>query len=189
MTLFIGLSGTSLAGKGVTREYIEGKYDAFGISFSDILRSELRKRDIEINRPNLLAVGNELREKYGPNVIAKRIVDNVKDRAGIALIDSIRNPAEIQELEKNLKNFVLIFIDAPIETRYERSLLRKREGGGEKTFAEFKAEDTAETSLDGPDHESNIMKCKPFAKYVIINDGSFEDLYKKIDDILASLKK
>lgn len=197
--IYIGLSGTNLAGKGVTRAYIEKKYGASSISFSDILREELTKRGKAINRENLIKIGNELRKKNGANFIAKKIVEiiesikkeGVKEVNSIFVIDSIRNPAEVKELKKNLnknnEKFFLIFIDAPIKIRYERSKKRKREGEERTTFEEFIKIDKTETN-QRKRYESNIMRCKDLADYSIINDGSFDDLYAKIDDIVNKIR-
>lgn len=172
----IGLTGTNGAGKGEVAAYLKRKgYTCF--SLSDLVREELRKKENEVTRSNLIKMGNELREKFGPDILAKRIMKQVKERA---VIDSIRNPHEVDYLREQ-KDFVLLSIDAPVELRYER--VRKR-GRKESvvTLEEFIKKEEEEMT----DYEKGqqLLNCMKMADYTLINDGSLEDLHKKLEELL-----
>ena len=84
------------------------------LSLSDILREELAARGLEAARDNLIRIGNELRAAHGPDILARRTMDRVR---GPSVIDSIRNPREVEFFRKQT-GFLLLAVDAPIELRY-----------------------------------------------------------------------
>ena len=171
----IGLTGTNGAGKGEVAAYLIGKGYAY-FSLSDLVREELRKKEKEVSRSNLIKMGNEVREKFSPDILAKRVMKKVKDRA---VIDSIRNPREVDYLRKQ-KDFILLAIDAPVELRYERARKRGRKESA-ATLEEFIKKEEEEMT----DYEKGqqLLNCMKMADYTIINDGSLEDLYKKLEEL------
>ena len=172
----IGLTGTNGAGKGEVAAYLIRKGYAY-FSLSDLVREELRKKEKEVTRNNLIKMGTELREKFSPDILAKRVMKKVKDRA---IIDSIRNPHEVDYLRKQ-KDFIQLAIDAHVELRYKR--VRKR-GRNESaaTLEEFIKKEEEEMT----DYEKGqqLLNCMKLADYTIINDGSLEDLHKKLEELL-----
>ena len=87
--MIIGLVGRNAAGKGTVANYLKEK-GFYYFSLSDVLRQEAEKRGLEENRENLIAIGNELREKFGAQVLAEKAVEILeKDRNYV--IDSIRS--------------------------------------------------------------------------------------------------
>jgi len=103
----IGLTGTNGAGKGEVAAYFEKKGYAY-FSLSDLIREELLKKGKEVTRNNLIKMGNQFREKGGYDILARLVMKKVK---GKAVIDSIRNPKEVEYLRKQ-KSFILLAVDA-----------------------------------------------------------------------------
>lgn len=172
----IGLTGTNGAGKGeVAAYFIKKGYTYF--SLSDLIREELRKRGKEASRNNLIKMGNQLREKHGPDMLAKLVMKKVKDRA---VIDSIRNPNEVERLKKQ-KGFILLAIDAPVELRYERAKKRGREESASslQEFIEKEAEE-----MTNREKGQQLQSCMKMADFVVNNDSTLEDLYKKLERLL-----
>src|SRR3989344_5194886 len=129
--MIIGLTGKNAAGKGEVAAYLKAKGFTYH-SLSDVIREEATKRKLEHSRDNLINLGNELREKFGSNYLAKKINNKInqhfkKNKNQNFVIDSIRSPFEAKELMKN-KNFILAGIDAPVELRFQRLLSRNRLG-------------------------------------------------------------
>lgn len=182
--MFLGFTGPNASGKGEAIKYLVEKHKFVSYSLSDILRSELKVRGLEINRDNLISIGNELRQKYGPGVLAKLIIEKIKNMPQ-AVIDSIRNPSEIEELRKNLRDFKLIGINADIKIRYERAKKRGREGEKEISFEEFVAKEEKENSNSQTSQQ--LLKCFEMADIKIDNSGTIEELYNKIEKILNDL--
>lgn len=169
----IGLTGTNGAGKGAVALFFENKGYAY-FSLSDLIREELKKRGEELTRDNLIKMGNQLRESWGADILAQRIIKRVK---GKAIIDSIRNPKEIEYLHSQ-RNFILLAIDAPVELRYGRITKRGRNESA-STLEEFIKKEAEEmTNLDKSQQLQNCMK---MADHIITNDGSLEELYRKLE--------
>ena len=184
--MIIGLTGKNAAGKGEAADYLKSKKFIY-YSLSDVIREEATKRNLEHSRDNLIELGNELREKFGPNYLAQKISEKIKqqlikNKNQNFVIDSIRNPNEAKELMKN-KKFILIGIDAPVELRFKRLLERNRLGDA-KTLNEFKQQEQRENLKS--DTNQQLDATFSMAKKVILNDGSLEDLHKKVDKLLKN---
>jgi len=173
----IGLTGTNGAGKGEAAAFFQKKgYKYF--SLSDLIREELRNKGQSITRDNLIKMGNHLRNKFGPDILAKRVIERVQ---GKAIIDSIRNPKEVAHLKKQ-KSFLLLAIDAPVEIRYNRVIKRGRQESVD-SLQEFIAKEAEEMSTK--ESGQQLQNCMKMADIVIINDGCLEDFHKKLEEFLC----
>ncbi|MCX5687163.1 MAG: AAA family ATPase, partial [Candidatus Omnitrophica bacterium] len=76
--MIIGLTGANASGKGEVASYLKSKSFEY-YSLSDILREEAKARGIESSRENLIRLGNELRERNGPSVLADFVIKKIKD--------------------------------------------------------------------------------------------------------------
>ena len=187
--MIIGLTGKNAAGKGEVANYLKNKGFVY-YSLSDVIRDEAAKRWIEHSRENLINLGNELRENFGPNYLAQQINIKIKNQLKNNqkqnfVIDSIRSPFEAKEFMKN-KDFALVGIDAPIETRFKRLLERNRLGDA-KTLEEFKLQEQRENLKS--DTNQQLDTTFGMAKEIILNNGSLEELHTKIDDLLNHLER
>ncbi len=183
--MIIGLTGKNASGKGEVAKYLKTK-DFVYYSLSEILREEATRRDIEHSRGNLINLGNELRDKFGPSVLARKTNEKIhQNKEKNIVVDSIRSPFEAKELMKN-KGFLLVGIDAPIELRFKRLLERNRLGDA-KTLAEFKKQEQRENLKS--DTNQQLDETFKLAQEVILNDGALKELYKKVDVLLNNYKK
>jgi dCMP deaminase len=182
--MLIGLTGRNAAGKGEVAKYLQTK-SFYYYSLSDAIRDELRARKLNISRDALIQVGNELRQQFGPSVLADRIVERTQpDRNYV--IDSIRNPSEVAALRKACKDFKLIRVDAPLQARFERTVARRRESDP-VTFEAFVALDDREAAGDAT--SQNLVEVERLADEVLVNDSSLDDLQPKIDLLVGRLLK
>ena len=179
--MLIGLTGRNAAGKGEVAAYLQTKSFYF-YSLSDAIRDEVRSRGQEVSRELLIQVGNELRHRFGPAVLAERILDKLDDDKNYVL-DSIRNPAEVIAF-RNAKHFRLIKIDAPLEVRFQRNLKRSRESDP-TTFEKFVELENREAAGDAT--SQNMIEVEQLADLTLINDGSLEQLHPKIDAMVSRL--
>lgn len=179
--MIIGITGKNGSGKTEVANYLKLKGFEY-ISLSDILREEAKKRNIRENRENLRNLGNELRKKFGPGILAELALKKIKPDKNYC-VDSIRNPNEISELRK-IKNFLLIGVKAKIELRYKRVLDRGRIGDN-ISFEKFKELEEKENSKE--EEKQQLDKCLKIADKIIENNGTIEELHRKIDKILSSL--
>ncbi len=181
--MILGITGYFASGKDTVADYLEKK-GFIHYSLSDILRELLKKENKQITRENLQKRGNKLRKKEGSNALAKRILKKIKlDKNYI--ISSVRTLGEIKVLRKN-KDFKLIFVDSPLETRFERILKRNREKDP-RTIKELKEMENFERS--DKSYGMHLGKCKKEADIIITNDSSLNILHKKINKMLNDLEK
>jgi dephospho-CoA kinase len=184
--MIIGLTSMIASGKGEFCSYLADKgFTAY--SLSDAIREELLSQGKEITRDSLRTEGNQLRHKRGPDVLAKRMIEKIKGRQGSFILESIRNPAEVETLRREIKGFVLIFIDAPLETRFERAKKRNREKDG-VTLEEFKDKEEKEKSATDSAAQQ-LHKCQEMADLTIKNDSTLEIFHKRIDELLKKIER
>jgi dephospho-CoA kinase len=173
----IGLTGTNGAGKGEAAAYFTGKGYAY-FSLSDVIRDELRERGEPASRDNLIRTGNELRERFGHDVLARRTMAKVGSGER-AVIDSIRNLQEIAFLRRQ-KAFVLLAIDAPVEVRFARVAVRGRDESARDLEA-FRNKEEQERS--GGASAQQLEACMAAADRIIVNDGTIREFHRKLEEV------
>ena len=177
--MIIGITGPNASGKDTVANILEEK-GFIHYSLSDILRDELKKLNREETRENLISIGNELRKKYNPSVLAEKTIQ--KFEAGKDyVVTSIRNPREAEALLKQ-PNFHLVYLNAPIKIRYRRYDKEKI------SFKEFLNEERI-IENSKKEHELRLNDCKKLANIELVNDSTLTQLRKKIDKMLDYLKE
>jgi dephospho-CoA kinase len=171
----IGLTGTNGAGKGEVARFLQKKGFDY-VSLSDVLREELKSRGLEASRDNLIACGNELREKFGPAELARRAALKISRPT---VIDSIRNLREIDYL-RQLGDFILVGVDAPVEIRFER-VMRRGRNESVCSLADFIAKEELEKR--NGETGQQLEACLQAADVLIINDSSLEELWQKLEEL------
>ncbi len=182
--MIIGITGPLGSGKGVCAEYLM-KRGFKCYSLSDVIRDEIRSRGEAVTRDSTIKVGNELREKYGAGVLAERILKKTNEdlKSGIRniVVDSIRNPLEVENLRK-LENFFLVAVDAPQKIRFRRIVQRQREGDIFR-WKDFVERDMFEMKNPGQSNQQ-IAATMRMADAVVINDSTLRNFYAKIEKVL-----
>ena len=92
--MVIGLTGKNGSGKTEIAKYLLSRGFEYH-SLSDEIREEAGKRGGPVTREVLIEVGNDLRGRFGPGVLAERILLRL-DHERNHVVDSIRNPAEVE---------------------------------------------------------------------------------------------
>jgi len=179
--MLIGLTGRNAAGKGEVARYLQKK-SFYYYSLSDVIRDEIRSRGLDPTRELLIVIGNELRQRYGANILAERILAKIEDDKHY-VIDSIRNPAEVDAF-RAAKHFKLIRIEASPEIRFQRILSRHRESDP-GTLQEFIELENREA--EGDDTSQNLVKVELMADHALTNEATLEKLYPQIDQLLLRL--
>src|SRR6185295_5745234 len=165
--MIIGLTGKNASGKGEVGKFLQDRGFQFA-SLSDILRKELGRRHMTPTRDHLTRVGNELRQKYGPAVLAERILLTLGENQNYA-IDSFRNPGEVEAFRRR-PDFMLWAITATPEARFKRIKARAREQDP-ITLATFKKVEVREAHNADPTKQS-LDACEKLADYKISNNGT-----------------
>ncbi len=181
--MIIGVTGFYASGKDTAAQYL-AKKGFTHFSLSDVIRDELRKEKKKITRENLIKKGNELRQSYGPGVLADIILAKLDEERNY-VITSIRNPAEVRSLSRR-KDFIMVFVDAPIKIRFERLRSRNREEDPQ-TIEELKRYEKLEDAKDPIGQQ--LSECKKLASIVLINETTLGKLHKKIESMITDLIK
>lgn len=178
MKKIFGIAGEMGAGKGTVAEYLQKNFGASKRAFSDSLKDVADRMHLEKNRENLQKISTMFRENFHGDILSEVVFQDAKnDKADIVTIDGVRRKADI-EFFKDIAGFKLVYVEADIKTRYERIIQRgEKSDDNSKTFEEFEKDHLREA-------EKEIVSLKKIADFVIDNNGSFEELYKQVDEII-----
>lgn len=182
--MIIGLTGKNAAGKGELATHLKSKGFVY-FSLSDALRDEATKQSLDHSRDTLIRLGTEMRKKFGNGILARRInekINQLKDQNNF-VVDSIRNPGEVERLRKN-DGFILIGVHADAKIRFERLMKRGRIGDS-RTFEEFMEHEKKENNNEGAGQQ--LDKCLEMADKTIDSNGTIEEANKDIDLYMDSL--
>lgn len=181
-TMIIGLTGKNGSGKGEVAEFLKSRGFAY-YSLSDEIRVEMKEKGVEVTRDNLIQFANKLRNENGPSYLAEKIMRRLSPDKNY-VVDSIRNPFEVEELRKR-SDFHLISVTAEPKTRFERLKNRGRESDPTE-YKKFLEIDAKEASSADPSTQQ-MDRTHDMADAVVENDTTLEDLHNKVKDILRIL--
>lgn len=178
----IGVSGTNGAGKDTFTQYWLRRTHGLQIGLGDMLRSRLA-HDVEPSRANLANLSAELRRQRGLAVLVDIALEQYSARAYSHLVlNGIRHPSEAQCVKG--VGGTMIWIDAPIETRYRR--VRQSNRGrfeDDVTFEQFRKQELREMSADN-EASVNLTSVKGLADVAIVNGyHRVEDFERHIDEL------
>jgi len=178
--LIIGLTGPNAAGKGAAAEALKSLGFAYH-SLSDAVREAAILRGRTTGRDDLILTGNELRREGGAGILAELTLPKLGHRD---IVDSIRNPAEVEALRR-LPDFLLLGVTAHPEARFERAKRRQGRGDATASLQSFLDKEAEENTSDPAAQQ--LSATFALADHLIDNDGSIEDLHRKIRELLAKL--
>lgn len=184
--IIIGITGTLGAGKGTIVDYLVKNKEFIHFSArEDVINKEIEKKGFPITRDNMVLIANDLRKNYGPSYVAEKLFKMAQNSDKNCVLESLRTVGEIESLRKKGK-FYLFAINAERKTRYDRVQERKNTQSDNVSFEKFIEQEETEMKSDDP-NKQNLSKCIRMADYVFENNGTIEDLYKKIDEVISKL--
>lgn len=176
--MIIGLTGSMGAGKGEVVKILERLGFRY-ITLSQMVREEARRRGISEEREKLMEVGNSMRQKHGPGVLAKLALQKIQAHSHDQwVIDGIRNPAEIEELKKG-ENAHIWGIKADRDLLVSRILKRARQSDP-KTAEEIMKKIEREWGVGEPPEGQQVERCLRHSDVLIENEETLEELDKKV---------
>jgi len=133
----------------------------------------------EPTRDRLIEYGKYLKETYGEDILIRLALDKMRHCKNV-VIDGVRSRGEIEAIKQ--RGGVIIYVEAKPELRYERLVKRKaKKDRTIKSFEDFKRMDDEEETL----YYTSTLK--DLADFVIVNEGTLEDLRREIEKILEFL--
>ncbi len=184
--LIVGITGAFGSGKSTAADFLE-KRGYKKIILSSFLEVEARKRGIKkVTRKILQDIGNEWREKYGKDILAKKTIKLLgKENPHNIIIDGIRNLGEVEEFRKNSK-FIMVAIVVNRKIRFERlKFLKRRE---KLTWELFEKLDKRDLGVGEKQSGLQVAFCIASADIFIDNNGGVEDFRDKINTFLNNEK-
>lgn len=152
-----------------------------------IMQETIKKRGLPLNRASTQNLGNELRQKYGTDVLAKTAWNFMQKNKDVLIIDGLRNPGEVEFLRKTLgRDFILIAVDAPREIRWQRVQNRNRPGDP-KTLEEFAVIDDRDQGVNEPEYGQQVRKCIEMADIVIDGSPEYNEFLKNVDEVVSKI--
>ncbi|MGB5217670.1 MAG: AAA family ATPase [Smithella sp.] len=131
MKLFI-IVGMPAAGKNIARVYAESRglvYYATG----DIVRAEVKKRDVEADPVKTAKISDELRGQDGMGVTRLALEKVLQSGAQAGFLEGMRSWPEIELIRARAECVVVAFL-APRKLRFERICSRGRADDSPRTF-------------------------------------------------------
>lgn len=172
----IGFTGYQSSGKDTAAEVL-AEQGFVHISLGDLIRAEMSTLGISTDRDHIREFATKKRNERGPGYLAEQASALVKEKT---VISGIRNAKEAEIFQKQFgKDFTLVVVDAPLETRYKWALARNRETD-QITFAQFAGQQQKERSSIS----QQIDAVMAVADKTIVNDSTLEELKKKVLDLI-----
>jgi dephospho-CoA kinase len=181
--IILGIVGEIGCGKDTVADYLRDKHGATMHRFSSVMTDCLDRLGLPKTRENAAAFSEITRHQFGEDLYARVITrDCSADPSPIVIANGVRRPADCVHL-RSLPEFKLIYLTVPAETRYQR--IRNR---GEKAEEHDMSWETFVDNENLP-NEKAIRSLGESADFTIENSGTFEDLYRQVEDVLEKCQK
>ncbi|HUV13418.1 MAG TPA: deaminase [Acidobacteriota bacterium] len=180
--MILGLTGRNASGKGEAAEFLKSK-GFFYYSLSDVIREEIKRRELELTRENLILTGRELRSRFGNGYLAKQILERI-DSDKNYVVDSIRHPDEVATF-RGLPRFYLLAITATPEVRFDRIKQRGRESDPTELeeFIRLEQREAVRKTDEGQDLDGTEAE----ADFTVENNDELADLKDKVGTLAQRL--
>ena len=190
--LLLGITGTLGAGKGEIVHYLTTQKDFLHYSVRAYITEEIQRRGMPVNRDSMVVVANDLRSRNSPSYIVEQLYARAAAADRRCVIESLRTPGEVSALRMRTVSeqggaFCLLAVDADPRLRYERIRARGSETDG-VSFEQFLDNERREMSSEDPNKQS-IARCMAMSDHLLKNDGTREELYRKVEAILNGLEE
>ncbi len=176
MSRLIGVVGMPGAGKDTFCDYFSDVKNSVEIlKFSDPLSEILRIFFDEVKREDQQWLVNNLRERFGKDILAKAIEKKVKSsESDYILLNGVRLWEDFEMVKRLGGEMVYIKTDA--EKRWKRLKKRGEKKDDDVSFEKF-------LKLDNGRTEKNIREIGKGSDVTIENNGSLDEFKDKIVDI------
>jgi dephospho-CoA kinase len=173
-TQIIGIAGTFASGKDTVAHQLVADHGYTHVSTGDMVRKVAMEKYGSIERPVLFKTATELRYEFGAGAL---VLEALKEPRP-TVISGIRTLGEAKALLE--AGGTLLYIDAPVEIRYDRVKSRNRDKETELTLEQFKANEEKELYAGPNDEDFNICGIKEIADVVVENILPLDEFIKLV---------
>ncbi len=160
----IGLSGTFASGKDTLAKRLVADFGYVHVSTSNIVREIAMKERGSVERTVLFEVATQHRHEDGAGYFAGKALE----QPGDLIVSGLRSLGEVAAVRE--AGGVIVFVDAPVEVRYERMKARGRDREIQLTLEEFAANEQKEWYGGPGEADFNLRDIKAGADVVIENE-------------------
>ncbi|AFK22493.1 dephospho-CoA kinase [Pyrococcus sp. ST04] len=181
--MIILLTGMPGSGKGEVAKAFQ-KRGIPVVSMGDAIREEADRRGIPRTPEGLKHVSLKVREELGPGAVAILTIPKIRkllEIEPVVVIEGVRSPYEVEEFRREFseEEILILAVHSPPKIRFER--LRKRGRSDDpKTWEEFVDRDKKELKF-------GIGEVIALADYMIVNDCSFDEFQRKIQEVVSRI--
>jgi dephospho-CoA kinase len=182
--MLLGLIGMPGSGKGESAR-IARELGMTVVNMGDLVREYTKQLNLELTDDNVGSVAHTEREKFGYGIWAERTNEKIKaldlNSNDFVIIDGIRGDAEVSVFQEVFTDeFKTIAIKMPAKRRFE--LLKNRNRTDAPiTWEEFNKRDEREAKW-------GIKNALEQADYILINNGTLNDLEESFKELLEVIK-
>ena len=171
--IVLGLSGPIAAGKTTAGRVLESLKFRY-CRFSEILAEEVKATGQQVDRTTLQAAGEEaINSRFGQRRLQNKLAKRVEGAKRI-VVDGLRHPEDWAFVRERWGfAAVHVHVDAPADVRGSRYADQPGESIG--AFHQASAHTV----------ETNVPKLRGMADYIIVNEGSVEDLQTELRGVVA----
>jgi len=149
------------------------------VTMGDVVRNEVKNRNLEPSGNNIGRIAKELREKGGQAIIAEKCVDLIKNQnKEVIFVDGVRSLSEVNIFRRFWK-FPIIAIVVDEEKRFNR-LFKRGRSDDPKSLKNLKERDKREI-------EFGLDEVLKNADYIILNNSTIKDLKNKTRKIVKDI--
>ncbi len=182
MKKLIAIVGMSGSGKSIASDYLEKK-GYHKIYFGGVVLEKVKEAGLEDTPENEKMIREKLRAEHGMSAMAIVLLPKIQEsvKTQDTVLDGLYSWDELVVLKKEFKNHLkLICINCDKELRYSRVATRKVRPLNRE---EIEKRDIAEIE--------NLAKGGPIAMadYFLFNNGSLEDYYQRLDEIIHDIER
>ncbi|HVT01483.1 MAG TPA: AAA family ATPase [Patescibacteria group bacterium] len=183
MKKLIGITGPLGSGKTTASKILQNK-GYVQLIFSDVIKDEAKKRGLPTDTREILQdIGDELRNKYGNEVLAKKLLKKaVKLKINFLVVDGIRNIGELNYIKK--RGGFIIGINSSLENRFKRISVPGEFYYG-KSKKEFEKDEARDRGVGQDDFGQHAKDCLNASDIIINNNGTLKNLKEILLHIIS----
>lgn len=176
--ILVGLPGS---GKTMASSFLKTKKIPI-VRMGDVTDEALKRENLPKTPENERMVREALRRDKGEDIYAKKIAPQILSLLktnSLVVVDGMRNKEEYKFFKKSLPEIKIVFIESSEKIRHQRLTGRKERS---LTEEQAKKRDMSELSRLG------LYTFRRSADYIIQNESTKLEFYKKLNEVLREIK-
>ncbi|NOG99276.1 MAG: AAA family ATPase [Ignavibacteriae bacterium] len=174
INIIIAVSGRICSGKSTVSNLISNQFGIPVASFGEYLKYYFKKNKLEMDRNKMQDVGSKLMIS-NPEMFLSNVINYFISHHKSLIIEGVRHRILIDLIKQQCEEFLLIYLDADLRSRFERYSKRNKVIDSKLTYEKF-------LELDNHVVEKEIESLKLISNKVFNTTVPYkEDLLRLVD--------